>query len=174
MTNSALPGAGSVQGSRPTRRDGARMRARVLKTKAAVSRAAESDCQTDRTRRLSAVIRRRDRSGSSRPRSERRAFTVPAAAKTINNGDLDCWASCPLSVQNERTAHPGGASEGAGLSPDVSSPLTEGPWAVLESRRDSVPEDSRVPRLPALVAGRVVRGNGKWRSREGSNLLPAV
>ena len=48
--------------------------------KAAVSRAAESDCQTDRTRRLSAVIRRRDRSGSSRPRSERRASTVPAAA----------------------------------------------------------------------------------------------
>ena len=49
------------------------------KTKAAVSRAAESDCQTDRTRRLPAVIRRRDRSGSSRPRSERRASTVPAA-----------------------------------------------------------------------------------------------
>ena len=36
---------------------------------------------------------------------------------------------------------------------------SEGPWAVHESRRDSVPEDSRVPRLPALVAGRVVRGN---------------
>lgn len=90
--------------------------------KAAVSRAAESDCQTDRTRRLSAVIRRRDRSGSSRPRSERRAFTVPAATSKTG-GDLDCWTSCPLSGQNERTARPGGASEGAGLSPDVSSPL---------------------------------------------------
>ena len=63
--------------------------------KAAVSRAAESDCQTDRTRRLSAVIRRRDRSGSSRPRSERRASTVPAAPSKTG-GDLDCWTSCPL------------------------------------------------------------------------------
>ena len=98
MANSALLGAGSVQGSRPTRRDGACMRARVLKTKAAVSRAAESDCQTDRTRRLSAVIRRRDRSGSSRPRSERRASTVPAATSKTG-GDLDCWTSCPLSGQ---------------------------------------------------------------------------
>ena len=68
--------------------------------KAAVSRAAESDCQTDRTRRLSAVIRRRDRSGSSRPRSERRAFTVPAAPLKTG-GDLDCLvASCPLIGQN--------------------------------------------------------------------------
>ena len=83
-----LPGRGphleaygcfSLRGCGP--HDGGRVCAcpSAVTLKAAVSRAAESDCQTDRTRRLSAVIRRRDRSGSSRPRSERRAFTVPAA-----------------------------------------------------------------------------------------------
>ena len=72
-------GCSSLRGRVP--HDGGRVCAcpSAVTLKAAVSRAAESDCQTDRTRRLSAVIRRRDRSGSSRPRSERRAFTVPAA-----------------------------------------------------------------------------------------------
>ena len=126
--------------------------------KAAVSRAAGSDCQTDRTRRLSAVIRRRDRSGSSRPRSERRAFTVPAATSKTGD-DLDCWTSCPLSGQNERTARPGGASEGAGLSPDVSSPLIGRPMG-----RARVPSGFR-PRgfsRPA-VAGVGRRARRAWK-----------
>lgn len=151
-------GCYSLRGCGP--HDGGRVCAcpSAVTLKAAVSRAAESDCQTDRTRRLSAVIGRRDRSGSSRPRSERRAFTVPAAPSKTG-GDLDCWTSCPLSGQNERTARPGGASEGAGISPDVSSPLIGRPMDHTEYRRDSIPEGPRVPRLPALVAGRVVRGN---------------
>ena len=82
----------------PRPRTRARATRMAVTLKAAVSRAAESDCQTDRTRRLSAVIRRRDRSGSSRPRSERRASTVPAAPSKTG-GDLDCWTSCPLSGQ---------------------------------------------------------------------------
>lgn len=152
-------GRSSLRGCGP--HDGGRVCAcpSAVTLKAAVSRAAESDCQTDRTRRLSAVIRRRDRSGSSRPRSERRAFTVPAAVKTINNGDLDCWTSCPLSGQNERTAHPGGASEGAGLSPDVSSPLIGRPMG-----RARVPSGFR-PRgfsRPA-VAGVGRRARRAWK-----------
>ena len=76
-------GCSSLRGRGP--HDGGRVCAcpSAVTLKAAVSRAAESDCQTDRTRRLSAVIGRRDRSGSSRPRSERRASTVPAA--TLKN-----------------------------------------------------------------------------------------
>lgn len=152
-------GCFSLRGRGP--HDGGRVCAcpSAVTLKAAVSRAAESDCQTDRTRRLSAVIGRRDRSGSSRPRSERRAFTVPAAVKTINNGDLDCWTSCPLGWQNERTARPGGASEGAGLSPDVSSPLIGRPMG-----RTRVPSGFR-PRgfsRPA-VAGVGRRARRAWK-----------
>ena len=116
-------GRSSLRGRGP--HDGGRVCAcpSAVTLKAAVSRAAESDCQTDRTRRLSAVVGRRDRSGSSRPRSERRASTVPAALLK----PAATWIAGPpvrLCRKIERTAHPGGASEGADISPDVSSPLT--------------------------------------------------
>lgn len=74
-------------------------------------------------------------------------------------GDLNCWASCPLGWQNERTARPGGASEGAGLSPDVSSPLIGRPVG-----RTRVPSGFR-PRgfsRPA-VAGVGRRARRAWK-----------
>ena len=76
-----------------------------------------------------------------------------------NNGDLDCWTSCPLGWQNERTAHPGGASEGAGLSPDVSSPLIGRPMG-----RTRVPPGFHPRRFPCpAVAGVGRRARRAWK-----------
>ena len=60
-------GCSSLRGCGP--HDGGRVCAcpSAVTLKAAVSRAAESDCQTDRTRRLSAVIRRRQIRSRFRP-----------------------------------------------------------------------------------------------------------
>ena len=101
-------GCSSLRGCGP--HDGGRVCAcpSAVTLKAAVSRAAESDCQTDRTRRLSAVIRRRDRSGSSRPRSERRAFTVPAAGK--NNKRRRLGLQDLLSSYRAKYHYPSGTS----------------------------------------------------------------
>ena len=79
--------------------------------------------------------------------------------KQTNNGDLDCWTSCPLSGENERTAHPGGASEGAGLSPDVSFPLIGRPMG-----RTRVPPGFHPRRFPCpAVAGVGRRARRAWK-----------
>ena len=76
-----------------------------------------------------------------------------------NDGDLDCGTSCPLSGLNERTAHPGGASEGAGLSPDVSSPLIGRPMG-----RTRVPPGFHPRRFPCpAVAGVGRRARRAWK-----------
>ena len=131
--------------------------------KAAVSRAAESDCQTDRTRRLSA--------GLMGPAGQERLFAATIGTtgfhrtgrrvKQTNNGDLDCWTSCPLSGQNERTAHPGGASEGAGLSPDVSSPLIG--RSMDRTRAPPGFHPRRFPCPAVAGVGRRARRAWKWK-----------